>query len=454
MHYIFSVRKGDRLRLQVTALDDEAAGVAAKGELRVHIAGALPDEEVEATVAHISPHRPEAWAQLGPLFRRSPARVEPVCPAYGACGGCTLEHLDYDGQLRWKSEHVQTVLARVPATAAIPVAPCVASPRPLGYRNKSKLVYALGERGRPVLGAYAPRSHRVVDLAGCRVAEAPLDDVAGALCRLLAEHQVSPYDERSEEGVLRYVILRVNHVGRVLITLVTAVDAFDVGVALARALIAERPEVAGVVQNINSSRGNTLYGESERTLAGESWLDDRVGPVQLRLSSTAFFQVNRDVAARIYADLATAAALTGQERVVDAYAGVGGIALTLARGAGEVIGIEEHPHAVGDAEIGAQMNHATRCRFVVGDAAAALAGLDAADVVVLNPPRRGCTPAVLQAVARLQPRLVAYVSCAPDTLARDLAQLASTGLVARSVQPYDMLPQTPHVESLALITPA
>jgi 23S rRNA (uracil1939-C5)-methyltransferase len=315
-------------------------------------------------------------------------------------------------------------------------------------------VYALGDRNRPILGAYAPRSHRVVDLAGCRVAEPPLDDVAAALCRLLADAAVPPYDERSGEGLLRYVVLRVNHVGRVLITLVTSGAAFAGGEALARALIAERPEVAGVVQNINASRGNTLYGDSERLLAGDSWLDERVGPVLLRLSSTAFFQVNREVAARIYADLAAAAALTGQERVVDAYAGVGGIALTLARGAAEVIGIEEHAHAVVDAELGAQQNHATRCRFVVGDAAAALAGLDAADVVVLNPPRRGCTPAVLQAVARLEPRLVAYVSCAPETLARDLGQLAALGLLTRSVQPYDMLPQTPHVESLALLTPA
>ncbi|HEX9101804.1 MAG TPA: methyltransferase, partial [Polyangia bacterium] len=181
---------------------------------------------------------------------------------------------------------------------------------------------------------------------------------------------------------------------------------------------------------------------------------DRVGPVQLRLSSTAFFQVNREVAARIYADVAAAAALSGRERVVDAYAGIGGIALTLAREAAEVVGIEEHARAVADAQASAQLNHAVRVRFVVGDVEAELARLGAADVVVLNPPRRGCAPAVLRAAAALEPRLIAYVSCAPDTLARDLALLAKEGLVTRSVVPYDMLPQTPHVESLAVITPA
>jgi 23S rRNA (uracil1939-C5)-methyltransferase len=209
-----------------------------------------------------------------------------------------------------------------------------------------------------------------------------------------------------------------------------------------------------VVQNVNRSRGNVLYGDEERVLAGSAFLHDQVGAVQLRLSSTAFFQVNRDVAARIYADLADAAALGGTERVVDAYAGVGGIALTLARGAAEVVGIEEHPRAVADAQASAQLNHAVRVRFVVGDVEAELGKLGAADVVVLNPPRRGCAPAVLHAAAAMKPRLIAYVSCAPDTLARDLALLGGLGYRARSVVPYDMLPQTPHVESLAIVTPA
>jgi 23S rRNA (uracil1939-C5)-methyltransferase len=452
LHYIPDVRKGDRLNLRVTALDDEAAGVALVDGLRVHVAGALPDEEVDATLAHISPHRPDAWAVLATLRARSPERTEPVCPAYGACGGCLLEHMSYARQLLWKRAHVQAMLQRAGIDAA--VAACVPSPRPLGYRNKSKLVYAMDDLGRPVLGAYAPRSHRVVDLSGCRVAEPPLDELAQRLRERLMTHGVRAYDERLGEGLLRYAILRVNHLGRVLVTLVTAADGFVDGEAIAHELMAARHEVAGVVQNINRSRGNALYGDDERTLGGEPHLWERVGTVQLRLSSTAFFQVNRDIAARIYGDLGAAAALTGQERVVDAYAGVGGIALTLARGAAEVVGIEEHERAVADAHAGALANHAVRARFLVGDVEATLAGLGAADVVVLNPPRRGCAHKVLEATAALKPRLVAYVSCAPDTLARDLAALGKLGLRTRSVVPYDMLPQTAHVESMALVTPA
>jgi 23S rRNA (uracil1939-C5)-methyltransferase len=359
----------------------------------------------------------------------------------------------YPRQLAWKAAELRAVLARFPSLAAVPVGACVASPQPLGYRNKSKLVYSHDAAGEPLLGAYAPRSHRVVDLAGCRVAEPPLDEVAALLREECARRRIAPYDEGSGLGLLRYAVLRVNEAREILITLVTSTREFPDGEPLARALMQARPDIIGVVQNINAGRGNALYGLDEQLLAGRAWLEERVGTVHLRLSATAFFQVNRAIAARIYGDILAAAALTGHERVVDAYCGVGGIALTLAPRAGEVIGVEEHPGAVADAQAAALLNHATRARFGVGDAAKVLATIDGADVVVLNPPRRGCTPDVLAAVAQLAPRLIAYVSCAPDTLARDLALLHDQGYETRSVTPYDMLPQTPHIEALALITP-
>jgi 23S rRNA (uracil1939-C5)-methyltransferase len=458
MHYIAHVRKGDRLRLSVAALDDDAAGVALHQGMRIHVAGALPEEEVEATVAHVSPHRPDAWAALDAVLQASPARVEPVCPAYGPCGGCTLEHLDYAGQLAFKRGRVLNELAKVPELAALTVGDCVASPRPLGYRNKHKLVYARDAHGLPLLGAYAPRSHEVVDLGGCQVAEPALDIVAAALRGLCQDLRVRAYDERLGEGVLRYAVLRANAAGQVLATLVTATAEFAEGATLARALtateLADGAQVVGVVQNINSTRGNALWGDRDVTLAGQGYLEERIGPVKLHLSPTAFLQVNRELAARLYADLLAQVALAGRERVVDCYAGVGGIALTLAPHAAEVIGIEEHARAVADAQVSAELNGAKHARFVAGDAAARLLEVERADLVVLNPPRRGCAPAVLDACARLSPERIAYVSCAPETLVRDLALLRAKGYVTRAVTPYDMLPQTPHVEALAILTRA
>jgi len=445
MLYIAGVRKRDRLTVDVAALDGEGAGVGEHDGVRVHIAGALPGERALAAVEHLSPHRPDAWAALERVERPSPERVAPACAAYGACGGCPLEHLAYPSQVKWKSERAADLLGQIAS-----VAPCVPSPRPLGYRNRSKLVYGIVD-GRRVLGAYAPRSHRLVDLAGCRVAEPPLDDVAQSLAALLDARAVAPYDERTGEGLLRYAILRVNFAGEVLATLVTAAE-WSGGGELARALMAARPEVAGVVENLNASRGNVLYGERDRPLAGRAFLVEDVGGVKLRLSPTAFFQVNRDVAARIYADVRDAAQLGGGERVVDAYSGAGGVALTLAPRAREVIGVEEWRAAVDDAQASAEFNGVQNARFVCADTARGLAELDRADVVVLNPPRRGCDPAVLDGVARLGARRVLYVSCSPDTLARDLQRLASLGYATRAITPYDMIPQTPHLEALAVAT--
>jgi 23S rRNA (uracil1939-C5)-methyltransferase len=458
MRYIVTVRKGETVRVTCFALDDEGAGVGSVNDggagVRVHVAGALPTEEVKAEISHVSPHRPHAWARLVEIEKRAPSRVEPVCPGYGSCGGCVVQHCAYENQLGWKWQRVAEHVGGHVQLQTVAVAPCVASPRPLGYRNRAKLVYARdpADPARRILGAYAPRTHDVINLSGCKVSEAPLDEVQGVLLELLVAGDVEPYDEKTGQGLIRYVILRSNHLGEVLVTLVTASREFPAGEKLARTLMERHREVVGVVQNINVTRGNVLYGAEDVPLHGKAHLQDKVGSVFVRLSPTAFFQVNRDVATLLYGDVLAAAALSGTERVVDCYTGVGGMALNMASRAAEVIGIEENPAAIEDARASAALNHANRTRFVCGDAAAELAKLDAADVLVLNPPRRGCAREVLEATVKLAPRLVLYVSCNPETLVRDLAYLHDRNFLTRSIRPYDMLPQTPHVEALAVVT--
>jgi 23S rRNA (uracil1939-C5)-methyltransferase len=445
---------GDIVTIDCVELDQEGAAIGGD-PVPIHVAGALPGERVAATITHVSSHQPRAWARLERIVRASPDRRAPACRAYGACGGCVLQHFAYQGQLDWKTARVRRIVAEQPELAATPVAICVPSPRTLGYRNRSKLVCARDPQGGLVLGAFAPRSHRVVDLVGgCRIAEPPLDDVALALRAILDAHAVVPYDERTYAGDLRHVVLRVNQGGQVLATLVSARREWAAAAAVAAALCQARPEIAGVVQNVNPSRGNVIYGADEVTLAGAPRLEDRIGGVRLRLSSGSFFQANREVAAQAYQAIADAAGLTGAERVVDAYAGVGGIALTLAPAAREVIGIEEHAAAVEDATASAALNRADNARFVAGDVARRLSEIGAAEMVILNPPRKGCAPAVLDQVVRLAPRRIAYLSCAPVTLARDLAHLARRGYWPSSLTPFDMMPHTPHVEVLAVIEPA
>ncbi len=438
MRYIGPMRKGAVVEVRLTGLDAEGAAVGRVDDLTVHVAGGAPDERVSVRVEHRSPHRADVWATLLKVVEPSAARVAPACPAYGSCGGCRLEHLDYAAQLAWKTSLVRELLSPLSSE----VAACVPSPRPLGYRNREKRVFA-EVAGRRVLGAYAPRTHDVVDLAGCRVSEPPLDEVAAALCARL--QNVRPH---SDGGTLRYAVIRVNHAGQVLLVLITATREFPDGESLARDLVTARPELVGVVQNLNDSDGNVLQGAEDWPLYGVATLEERVGPVRLRLSPTSFFQANREIATRIYSDARDAANLDGSERVVDAYCGVGGLALTLAPGAREVLGIESHAASIADARASAELNGAANARFEVGDAAEKLQRYHA-DVVVLNPPRKGCAPELLSAI---EARRILYVSCNPDTLARDLSLLAARGYRLERAQPYDMLPQTSHVEVLAVLT--
>ena len=448
------MKSGDRVTVTCVDLDDDGAGMTAPDDRpRVHVAGALPDERVDAMIEHVSSHAPEAWARLTAIETPSSARRPPACRSFGSCGGCVLQHLDYGAQLEWKRARVARALAGVD----VAVAPCVASPHPLGYRNRSKLVPARFD-ARLVLGAYAPRSHDVVDTTGCKIAEPPLDDTAAALAAQLDAAGVTPYDEHTLMGALRHVVLRVSYDGRVLATWVTA-HPLENGAALARAFRAARPEVVGVVEHVNRGRGNAIFAadtSDDRILDGAPAIEDcvkvRGDQVRVRLSGGAFFQANRGIAGLAYAAILNALSPGPGERVVDAYCGVGGIALALARaGAGEVIGIEVHEGAVADAVASAALNGVPGARFVAGDVARELGKIDRADLVVLNPPRKGCAPEVLAEVVRLAPRAIAYLSCDPDTLGRDLAWLASRGYRLAEVTPYDMLPHTPHVEALALL---
>jgi 23S rRNA (uracil1939-C5)-methyltransferase len=361
--------------------------------------------------------------------------------------------LAYPVQLDRKLERVQAQLSGHPALARLTVEACLPSPRVLGYRNQAKYVFGRArDSGRPVLGAFAPRSHDVVDLAGCQVVEPVLDEARQVLLDVLIEHAVEPFDEILRTGVLRYAVLRATDSGQVMATLVTARSHWPVAEAVALALCQRCPAVTSVILNVNESTGNALLGEHERVLVGQPSVEDTLADVRVRLSSRSFFQANREVASHIYRDI-VAAAPDGIARAVDVYAGACGIALSLVSKAREVVAIEENPAATQAAAafLAEQGADAARVRVVTGDAAGCLADISDADFVVLNPPRKGCGLDVLAAIMRLRPQWLAYLSCDPRTLARDLAVLVAAGAQVEKVTPYDMMPHTPHVETLALV---
>jgi len=453
------LRTGELFEATCSALDDDGSGVAemtiGQESLRVHIAGVLPGEHVRACLDHVSVHRRgswrEAWASLREILSPSSERVAAVCPAYGACGGCTLMALAYPAQLALKTEKVRAELAQHEALAALSVEACAPSPRVLGYRNQAKYVYGRERAsGRPVLGGFAPRSHDLVDLTACQLVEPVLDEARGALLAILVERSVDPFDEIRRTGLLRYAILRATAAGQIMATLVVARNPSFDAVAIAAALRERCPAVVSVVLNVNSGTGNALFGEAETQLSGPSTVEDTIGDVRVRLSSRSFFQANRGVASSIYRAIA-ASVPEGIACAVDAYAGAGGIALSLAAKAREVVAIEASAAATGAATYFLAEGSMGRIRTVTGDAGTCLEQIASADTVVLNPPRKGCDERVLAALARLRPPTLLYLSCNPRTLARDLALLVSAGAKVVRVSPFDMMPHTSHVETLTVL---
>ncbi len=395
------------IQLAITELDDEGAGVALVESRRLHIAGAVPGDRVVAHVEHVSRHRGDAWARLLRLERASPDRVEPRCGHHGDCTGCALMPLAYAAQLRAKQARVRRALPQDVSIDRI-----VPAPEPWGYRGTQK--YVVIRRGKTVLGSYAARSHRVADMSGCPVARPALPRIADAIATLCDRGAAAP----------RHVVLREVE-GGVLVTLVATGESAAYR-SLARALRERCPEIVSVVLSL-SAEGNRILGKGEQLLDGTP-------PAE---SPRVFRQPNAAQAERLYADLARDAALTGSETVLDLYAGAGAIARALAPLAARTIAVDLTPSTP-----------APGVDVIAADVADFLRDAPHADLAIVNPPRRGLTPEVTGALARLRPARLFYVSCNPETLGRDLARLAPTYVAVRAT-PYDMLPQTPHVEIFA-----
>jgi 23S rRNA (uracil1939-C5)-methyltransferase len=401
-------------------------------------------------IEHRSPHLPRAWGRRVALELPSPDRQEPRCPRFGICGGCTLQHLSAAGQLEAKRARVQRALAAHPGPGGAPwpeVAPVLGSPSDHGYRAFAKYVVARGAGGG-FLASYRPRTHEPVDMSPCTVIEPAVAEVAAAHASYLAGTDALP---------LRYLLLRAAHDGRVLAVWVVREDPGPRAATEAALMLARQPALAGVVLHVNPSDGDGLLAgpSALRSLAGVDHLEERVGALRLRLSAGSFFQINRVQAGRLYGLAARLASASPGETVVDLYAGIGGLALSVA-GAAEgtrVLGVELSAAAVQDATAGAAASGLS-ARFACGDAArvsAIFPDLARADVVLLNPPRKGCTPEALAAAAALRASRLVYVSCSPETLARDLVRLAGHGYLAEEIHPVDLFPQTAHMETVVLL---
>lgn len=505
-----SDRRAEEHSLQGTDLGTGPNSWSGARGLRLHVVGLLPGETAQIELEHVSPHSSEsfpsrsAWGRILQRENSSPERVQPACAGYGKCGGCTLQHLCYPAQLKWKQEQLANALKLLPfwnmARESVVLPTCVPSPDPLGYRSRVKLVAAAQKDGRVILGAYAPRSHEVVDMAGCKVNLPSLTLLADSSAKAATELGLSCFDEAGGSGILRYVLLRETSTGVQQLSLVVADLPTDAQLAaFVKLLKKSHPNLASIVLHRNTARGNALLGsplssggaassggaeggelgtaDDDRVLLGEAHVWEQMetpeldlqaktraaSGARLRVSARSFLQVNRAIASRIYA--AAAALVPAGSQVLDLYCGVGGLGLTVLGQvpSARLLGIETSASAIADAVAGAQAAGfgPDRARFLCGavelllpevqDVDPAGVRANSHEVALLNPPRRGCFPAVLQALLTRKPARIIYVSCNPTSLARDLDVLCSAGYSLRQATPYDMHPGTPHIETLAVL---
>ncbi len=443
------VKLNEIYQVNIISLNSNAQGVGRIEDFTVFVEGALPDEVVKVKIVEVKKNY--AVGELLEIIKNSTDRIEPQCPIYSECGGCQLQHLSYNAQLKWKRRQVVDALKRI-GKIDVTVKDTIGMSDPWRYRNKMQ--FPVGRtKSKIQIGCFAKSSHKVIDTDSCLIQRQQNDEILQAVHKVVDKFKVSVYDEDRHRGVLRHVMGRVG-LNETMLVLVTATEKLPNEKTIIRALRNELSNITSIQQNIQTQHNNVILGRETKVLYGKRTIKDKIGKLEFNISARSFFQVNTVQAEKLYQTALNFADLKGHEVVIDAFCGTGTITLFLAKHAKFAYGIEIVSSAIADAKLNARLNNVRNAQFITGDATAILPKLGVKpDVMVLDPPRAGCDEKFLLTIAKLKPSKVVYVSCNPATLARDLNILESNGFKTQIVQPVDMFPFTSHVEAVALVFP-
>ena len=452
------LQKNQLLTLRIERLSNDGSGVAhsSEGEA-VFVPGTAPGDEAQVRI--VKDCGRYAFGILDRLLTPSPDRVPVDCAVAGPCGGCSLRHLDYAAELRAKQESVADAFRRI-GGLDVPVLDALPSPEVDRYRNKVQFPVGRDKDGAPCIGFYAGRTHRIVPCPDCKLQPGILNDIGNTLCAFFAAHGIQPYDEERGKGLVRHIFLRRGaHSGQIMVCLVCTRPKLPHSDELVALLREKFRDIATILINVNAKKTNVILGEESVTLYGPGCIEDTLCGVPVRLGPLSFYQVNTLAAERLYGVAAEYAQLEPDDVLLDLYCGMGTIGLSMANHCRELIGVEIIPEAIDSAKANAaRMGDAVaaKSRFFCADAGEAAARLAAEglrpDVIMLDPPRKGCDETTLSAVAQMSPRRVVYVSCNPSTAARDAAWLGQHGYRAEKVQPVDLFPRTKHVECVIALS--
>lgn len=461
------VQKNDEAVIDIIGMNHDGEGVGRVEGFTLFVPGALPGEKVRVKV--LKTKKQYGYAKLLEIMQASPDRTAAPCAIYDQCGGCQIQHMSYEAQLSWKRQHVVDVLERIGKLSvadsdsygvdsganAVMVHPTLGMSEPWRYRNKAQVPIGVTEGGL-VGGFYARGSHRIVDMDTCLIQDERNDEVVARVKEIGRMLGISAYNEETGRGLLRHVVVKTAfRTGEMMLVLVTNGRDIPHADAWIGSIREHIPHVASICQNVNTKRTNVIFGDETRVLWGRDVIYDYIGNVQFAISARSFYQVNPVQTEVLYSKTVEYAGLTGRETVIDAYCGIGTISLFLAQHADQVYGVEIVKEAIDDARSNALLNGMRNVKFEVGASENVIPAWKeqgiTADVIVVDPPRKGCDPRLLETILEMKPERVVYVSCNPSTLARDLRILEDGGYRTVEVQPVDMFPHTVHVECVVVI---
>lgn len=450
-------QQGQLIEIDITDLADTGDGIGRFEQLVVFVADTVPGDRVAVRLQQVK--STYATAKLETLIKLSEHRIRPNCIVADKCGGCQWQHVNYDYQLKTKQNQVIQALERIGGFSDLPCDEILAGkidnfPQFLGYRNKATYPLARSVAGQVQAGYYQKGTHKLVNLNQCPVQDPRLDPLLKDVKEDIHWMKWPVYDEKQHTGEVRHISLRIGRrTGEILLTLIARTGDLPGLETQASDWLKSYPKLVGVCLNINAAKTNVIFGSETRCIAGRSFLREEFAGLEFQLRANTFFQVNTEAAEGLLQVIAAELNLQGNEILVDAYCGIGTFTLPLAKQVQIAIGLEVQPEAIAQAELNAQLNDLTNVTFHVGTVEELLPQLGLKpDIVLLDPPRKGCDRTVLEAIKEMQPNRIVYVSCKPATLARDLKFLCENGdykLVR--VQPADFFPQTSHVECVAFL---
>ena len=446
------IKKNDDIQLNIEALTSEGSAVGHYHGVAVFVRGAVPGDEIIAHIIKTS--KRYCIAVIKDIVKKSPSRITSDCPVSDRCGGCSFRNMTYDEELKYKKSRVLDAVKRI-GHLDVPVNEVVGANCVDAYRNKAQYPVSVSD-GELLAGFYAYKSHRIIPCADCRLQAPEFKDCLNAFSKWVETADITSFDERTGKGLLRHIYLRkAESSGEIMACAVINGDALpkqDI-------LIDELKKIKGVKSiciNINTENSNVVLGRKTRVIWGSGTITDTLLGKSFEISPNSFYQVNHHQCEKLYTIAGAYAQLSGSETVVDLYCGAGTIGLTMADKAKRIFGIEIVPEAVENARRNAKINHISNAEFFCGDAYEGAKELEmraiSADVIILDPPRKGCQKELFDVIERMSPKRIVYVSCDSATLARDLAILNEKGYTAKEITPVDMFPRTPHVETVVLMT--